>query len=549
MAYFSLHAYDADVWLPQFRGLNQADVGLNPDVRFAAEEYNLETPHGVLQPQAAIEMMSGSFPSKVETLAVFHRRWYEGPGSHNWYIAASGGKLYQKQEGTPDSWVQIDMPTGISSFESNVWSWATYEIPVTEEIDGETVTKTVDIVLISNASDGMFMIVPPDAPSIWQDALSDTWNDALSGTWGDDLSPDWHIRMVDTRADPDDEDEPQKKFGVIERFAERIWGTAVPGEPDTLYYSKPYDPTDWTADADTPEDGAGEVQQPSWDGDQFYALRRFGDQLLAFKRNRIWRVTGISPGEYVFQEQYGKGTEFFNTIAVHSERVFMADREGVHVYDGMSTSPYAKEQIEQLWKTVNMNAIDQICAAVFQNRYYLAFPTDGSAYNNAMLVYDMEESNILLYKGICIESFLPANDRLFATSSTAPGRIIQITRDSWTMGAASGAATKWVSPWMDFGYKRIQKGGFDFYFIPEVQDEAVPLTISIQTEKKTKTKTYVCQPLSESDKAAEKEHRMKRLHFGGSGRKFRIIIETAEGITAPWRILGGLQIVVETDPD
>ena len=82
MAYFSLHAYDADVWLPQFRGLNQADVGLNPDVRFAAEEYNLETPHGVLQPQAAIEMMSGSFPSKVETLAVFHRRWYEGPGSH-----------------------------------------------------------------------------------------------------------------------------------------------------------------------------------------------------------------------------------------------------------------------------------------------------------------------------------------------------------------------------------------------------------------------------------------------------------------------------------
>ena len=102
---------------------------------------------------------------------------------------------------------------------------------------------------------------------------------------------------------------------------------------------------------------------------------------------------------------------------------------------------------------------------------------------------------------------------------------------------------------MDFGYKRIQKGGFDLYFIPEVQEEEVTFTISIQTEKKKKTKQYVCQPLSEAQKAIDREHRMKRLHFGGSGRKFRIIIETAEGVTAPWRLIGGLQLVVETDPD
>ena len=50
-------------------------------------------------------------------------------------------------------------------------------------------------------------------------------------------------------------------------------------------------------------------------------------------------------------------------------------------------------------------------------------------------------------------------------------------------------------------------------------------------------------------KEIPKEHRMKRLHFGGMGRKYRIIIETAAGVTAPWRIVGGLQLVVETDPD
>ena len=169
--------------------------------------------------------------------------------------------------------------------------------------------------------------------------------------------------------------------------------------------------------------------------------------------------------------------------------------------------------------------------------------------NNAVLVYDMNEGSILFYKDFYIESFLPANEKLFATSSSIPGRILELKFDSWAEGEASGAACKWVTPWMDFGYKRIVKGGFDFYFLPEVQDEAVTFTISVQTEKKYKTKEYTVQPLTDEQREAGKEHRMKRLHFGGSGRKFRFIIETASGVTAPWRIIGGIQLVVETDPD
>ena len=102
---------------------------------------------------------------------------------------------------------------------------------------------------------------------------------------------------------------------------------------------------------------------------------------------------------------------------------------------------------------------------------------------------------------------------------------------------------------MDFGYKRIQKGGFEVYFTPEVQNEPVKLIISIQTEKKLKTKEYIVQPLTEQQRMADKEHKNKKLNFGGSGRRFRIIIEPEEGVTAPWRLVGGIQMVVETDPD
>lgn len=540
MAYFSLHAYDADVWLREFRGLNQADVMMNPDVRFAGEEKNLETPHGVLQPQAAMELFAGSFEDRVETLAVLHRRLYTGPGSRNWYVCASGGKIYQKQEGGGD-WQEVELPEGVDAFACNVWSWVTYEY--------ESGGDSVDVLLISNAQDGMYMIIPPDTQTTWNILKSSTWGSVKDDTWGETLSAQWTIIAVDTRTNPNDDDEPQKKFGVIERYAERIWGTGVPGNPDSLYYSQTYDPTNWTPDAVIPEDGAGEIKQPSWDGDEFHALKRFGDQLLAFKKNRIWRVLGVSPGEYTFQEQFGGGTEYFNTIAVYSERVFMACKNGLEVYDGMTTSPYAKEQVEQIWKTVNQDALDQMCAVVFQNRFYWAFPVGDSAVNNAMLVYDMTESNILYYTDIHIESFLPADDRLLATSSSLPGKILTILRDSWTTGKASGAATKWVTPWMDFGYKRIVKGGFDLYFLPEVQNDPVTITISVQTEKKAKTKNYIVQPLTQSERELGKSHKMKRLHFGGSGRKFRVIIETAAGVTAPWRIIGGIQMVVETDPD
>lgn len=536
MAYFSLHAYDADVWIRQFRGLNQSDISLNSDPMWAAEEENVETPHGVLQPQAAVRMLDGEFEDRVETLAVFTRRWYTGNGEHEWYVACAGGKFYQKQKGSRTGWMPIPLPVNITAYQSSAWSWVTYEI------NPQGVDATVDVLLLSNAKDGMIMIVPPDKPTTWGDIKnSNTWETVKGSvsalkTWLETASPKWQIITVDTQG---------KKFGVIERFAERIWGSAIDDDPDMLMYSRPYDPTDWTeaGENEEPEDGAGDILQPSWDGDKFYALKAFGDQLLAFKQNRIWRVIGTNPGEFNLREQFGGGTSCYETIAVDAERVFMADGNGMSVYDGMTTNPFLRDQIDKIWRTVNMNALYQMVGTMYNRRYYLAFPTGDSTVNNAMLIYDLDENTILFHKDIHIENFLSSKGELYATSSNLPGKILEVRYDSWKDGTASGRPTKWVSPWMDFGYKRIAKGGFDLYFTPEVQTDPVTIQFSIQTEKKTKTKTYTIQPLT------NKEYRNKRLHFGGTGRRFRLIIETANGVTAPWRLIGGIQLIVETDPD
>ena len=554
MAYFSLHAYDADVWVREFRGLNQSDEMMNPNPCYADEAENVETIHGILQPQAAYDVQTGPTNDpddcpRVETLAVFTRRWYDGDGSKDWYVCCAGGKFYCRQAFADDrAWDEMTLPVGVDAFNSSRWSWVTYERSVTEGND----EYTLDVLLMSNELDGMIMVSPPKNNTTWGDvAEMYKWEDLEPYTWAWLVTARWVISMVDTRNDPDSVTEVGPKFGVIERFGERIWGAGEIDEPDRLVYSKAYDPEDWKGarEDDQPEDGAGEVYQPSWDGDRFFALKRFGDQLLAFKRNKIWRVLGMTPDTFNFHEQYGKGTPYRDTIAVDGERVLMTNDDGVCIYDGMNTTAYMKTAVEKIWRMVNKSALDQMCAVLFQRKYYISFPTGDSTVNNAMLVYDLDEGSILYYPGMNIETFLPTNDELFATSSSLPGKILKLHSNSWVTGHASGSATKWVSPWMDFGYKSIQKGGFDFYFLPEVKDTAVTFTITVQTEKKKKTKTYTCNPLTEEQLAVPKEPRMKRLHFGGAGRKFRVIIQTDEGVTAPWRIVGGLHMIVETDPD
>lgn len=534
MAQFSLHAYDADVWIPEFRGMNQADDSLNGDLRFAAEAVNVETPNGVLQPHAGYETMDGEFEARVETMAHFHRRWYTGVGSKNTLVCASGGQLYTRQEGSIDGWRQITLPGSIGSFNCNVWSWVTYEI------NQVGLDHPLDVLLMSNAQDGMIMVEPPDRPATWGDAIANnlTWENPDHETWEDDHAAKWNVTAVSTG---------DYKFGVIERYAERIWGAAVDGEPDLLVYSAPYDPTDW-APADTelgelPEDHAGEISVPSWDGDSFSTLKAFGDQLLAFKEHRVWRILGTDPGEYTVKEQYGGGAPFPNTVVVDVEQVIMAEEDGLAVYDGMSVKPFARDQVEKIWRKVNRSAQDQMCAALFKNRYYIAIPVDGSTVNNALIVFNQEDNSVLYYDDIHIEALLATNDVLYATSSKLPGKVITLPYDSWVSGKATGGKSRWVSPWIDFGRKSVSKGGFEVYFSPEVRKYPVIFRFSIQTEKKTKTKEVAVAPTVAKAK-------QKRIRFGGTGRRFRLVIETnSNPQAAVWRLLGGIQMVVEIDPD
>ena len=224
----------------------------------------------------------------------------------------------------------------------------------------------------------------------------------------------------------------------------------------------------------------------------------------------------------------------------------MLGKDGILVYDGLSVSPFQQQYAEGIWKRLNKNALDQSCAMLWKDKYYCAVPLDNSPVNNAVIVFNPVDGTWLVREDISVESFLWTDDTLYFTSSATPGQVWKWREDSWRYSPTTDA-TKWVSPWTDLGAKNVVKGGFEFYLLAEVKGN-VTLRVSIQTEKKIKTKLYTVRPLTSQDIQNNKNAKQKKIHFGGAGRRFRFIIESPE-ISPGWRLISGIKIISEIDPD
>jgi hypothetical protein len=493
--YNTINAYDADTRIPEFKGLMQYGDGINGDPRYATSGYNLDTTAGVLQPMAACALMTASMSAPIETLAVLHRRWYVEGATSDVLIAASGGHLYWMLP-TGTAWTQFSG----GPYLSNVWSWTAYEYQKTDY------ASPVDVLYMTNTSDGMVRV---------------ECNDFTQS-----------VTAVST----------PYKFGIIARNSdERLWGTGILTDPDMVVYSQPFLPENWTTDAVVDADDSGDIQQPSWDGDRFIALAKLGSQLIAFRKNSVWRVLGLDPGEYTWKQQYGGGTEFPNTIAVYGDYVLMLGRDGVRMYDGLEVKGFQQEYCADIFEHMNLATLSSACGCVWKDKYYVAFPYGvGQATNNYVLIYSIKDKTWLLRTDLTVAAFLPTDDTLYYTSDATPGRIYTFVEDAWTSKVAT-TPCNWTGPWTDFNYKNLYKGGWDVYLTVE-SCAAGTLDVSIETENRKRTKQVILTPTINEVQA--KQHCIK---FGGRGRRFRLSIDSTG--TVAWRIVGGIQITTEIDAD
>lgn len=473
--------YETSADIPSFAGINQANDGYNMSLRFATDAVNCDVTGGALAPMRLGVAIPQELPKPIETLARLHRRYHVREDERDVLVAISDGKVYTKLLDHDDNWVV--RYTGLTH---SVCDYVTYEV------NPEGSDAPIDVLLFTNAYDGMYCL------------------------YGSDL----HVAKVNT----------PYKFGVMARHSERIWGSGILEDPDMLVYSAPFDPFNWEQNDEIPEDGAGLILQPSWDGDSFLALRPFGSQLLAFKRNTVWRIIGTHPGEYSMREQYGFGALVENTICVTQSMALMLGYGGMIRYDGAEASPFQQESVRWINGRMNKDALQQAYGVVHGRNLMVAVPIDGSEINNAVLMYNMHESTWSLMTGINVKAFLAFEDRLLYTSATEPGKVFE-----W--GNGDVLPMEWYSGYQDLGAKSSVKSGFTLYFTVHSKEAMmVPITFRIRTEKKAKEKMLLVQ----SGKAM-------RVNINASGRFFRV--EVASKSKKHWSLDGGIQIHCELDPD
>lgn len=631
MAQYAMNAYDADVYITDFKGMMQYGDQMQSDLRYSPDCMNVETPGGVLQPgikwdgvKIKLKTASGEpeylDPATVGTLMYIRDRNpavievgvttdYEtnvgesvivekksgrqtiSTAGRDVYVIAANKKLFSfgvigdlREYGE----YEAEEITGTGELHTDRWSWCTYEM--TFNIGGESVVNNV--LIFSNPMDGVFMYNP--AGTIVTSGTSRVFKRNVAG-------------RIQTPA----------YFSWIEIYADRLWGVGAKGlNNDTIYYSRPYTIANWTQDTANPENGGGEIREPTWDKDYLVALKAFGDGLIAFTKNMSWKITGSNPLTFNIQRQLGTGCLYPDTIADMGQYLLYLGKDSLVSYDGYQVRPFMKEATYEIFRKIGWDEFIKPYAVRNGDKYVLCMSSDigdnlkdtyaqtfevvlgliqptgttheySQAQKYLNLVYDMTDGTIVcnetpLVVSLCKQvpyalTYEPASTE-GTTEIPAANKLCPLKFNSWERQIVTDKAVKWVSPWITFGRNDIQKGGFELYFTPEVRAKKtftsqwwssgsvnegetpsyivesettgpVTFSISIQTEKKTKTKTYTVQPLTSAEIAAGKKHKMKRLHFGGSGRRFRLIIEVAAGNTIPWRLIGGIHIIAETDKD
>ena len=480
--------------IPTPKGVYQAAGDTNVDVNYAYRAENMRTENGLLATSYGTSRAFPALGMPIETLTRFHRR--SRPDDPEVFVAGAGGGIYTYTMGDA-GWAQR-----AEGFLSSRWSSVTYEALE----DG----GTVDVLIMSNAQDGMIAI------------------------YGSDLRVEKKTLRIG-------EDYADVRFAVLQRHAERIWGTGAPGYPDDVFYSRPYDPFDWTGVAETPELGGGVIKQPTWDGDAFIALEPFGGYMLAIKRSTVFEIRGSDPSSFTITKAYGTdGPLQARTVCTDRTRMFFLSPGGLGVYDGSTLSLLSRDALHETMR-MRMEGTDALATAcVCGHIYYLALCVrenegDVLSENNTVIEYDAQRGTFMIRKGLRVKDFFAVGGSVYFTQADSPYEVLHYNDEGAGGYMGQPMQCLWETPWLDLGKERMKRD-FVLRFTADADENDVPVELTIKTDRRAKTKRILLQ----------RRRRDYRVKLQNSGVRVRLSI-ASRAKAAGWRIYGGVQVEYSVD--
>lgn len=311
---------------------------------------------------------------------------------------------------------------------------------------------------------------------------------------------------------------------------ERVWGGGIVDEPDTVYWSRAYNPTDWSTDSKIPEAGGGFVLVPTFNGGRVRGIKNFFNDVVVFKDQDIFRIYGTYPGNYEVVRVHGVvGPVAERTVVPWGDRVYFLAQEGLCVYDGVRAQPVDKGRMRKFFAGIDFErARKTACAAFYGDRLCLALPEGDSGHNNVVLEVDVRRDVWMLRRGLRVEDFLPWEGKLlFADGS---GHVLAYDEGDSYDGEPIHAY--WQSKWMHFNKLGVNKRAGEIRMLGSGK-----VMLSQETEQSRHMRTV---NLGEG-------LRLRRAPLRGTGRQLRLRMENLDG--QPFHLRGGIEWSMELDED
>lgn len=186
------------------------------------------------------------------------------------------------------------------------------------------------------------------------------------------------------------------------------------------------------------------------DADRITGMKAYVSQLIFFKNRSFHSLSGDSASNYGLREvsaQYGCISN--RASAVYDDVLFFLDRKGICSFNGAATE-IISNRVEPTFRRMNLIAAQDQSIMLHvkdRNEIWTVIPTDGSTFNNTIVVYDYLANGFSVWSGPRIASlslgFLSPPTGATTLSQTIPpffgdfaGRVQYFSASLWTDNSA-----------------------------------------------------------------------------------------------------------------
>ena len=239
-----------------------------------------------------------------------------------------------------------------------------------------------------------------------------------------------------------------KSVNFLELYFGRLFAAGDAEHPARLYWSQAPGGTrtieDWTSDESSENVSGGHVEVGT-DSDPITGLFAMSNQLLIFKKDKLYRLLGDRPGNYRIVPVEAHLAQPIHTACVlYGDRLFFLTDKGLYFYDGQTVRCTAHgADLMPLLSQVDFSAAAS--AACGDILYFAVKEHSASTHNDLLIEYDVLRDCFLLRRGFETVDLMGCYGTLYILTGRGE---VAVLNEGTTYGGTAIAAY-WETPWLD----------------------------------------------------------------------------------------------------